>query len=295
MEDFLELEEWLEAMDQNSEKKLDDNQHTSRGNIPRMISRRQAEFDRIRTEREEHISQMIRARKQERDIKRKQLREEVLKETDAPPACPAEHTVAPAAAAAPPAVAPAPASGKYVPRFKRQTAEVSGPAAPTPAPSAGESDRWGNHGPPPTDDHWGSNRGGPSQRPDRWVPGSRGIAHLRSLLSSAHGVVADEIIPGFSLSVGDLMVTVLMVIVISVTDAFHLQFQNLSLVLRAGLCGGVCLELRLVNGTPISLGTPLPTVIVASKTGQSFPWIGSRSMQVWLFLPIHPSLNVACN
>ncbi|KAF3501399.1 hypothetical protein F2Q69_00041761 [Brassica cretica] len=30
MEDFLELEEWLEDMDQNSEKKLDDDHHTSR-------------------------------------------------------------------------------------------------------------------------------------------------------------------------------------------------------------------------------------------------------------------------
>ena len=38
-----------------------------------MISRRQAEFDRIRTEREERISQIIRARKQERDIKRKKM------------------------------------------------------------------------------------------------------------------------------------------------------------------------------------------------------------------------------
>ena len=38
-----------------------------------MISRRQAEFDRIKTEREERISQIIRARKQERDIKRKQM------------------------------------------------------------------------------------------------------------------------------------------------------------------------------------------------------------------------------
>ncbi|KAF3494693.1 hypothetical protein DY000_02054172 [Brassica cretica] len=33
MEDFLELEEWLEDMDQNSEKKLDDDQHTSRGDL----------------------------------------------------------------------------------------------------------------------------------------------------------------------------------------------------------------------------------------------------------------------
>ncbi|KAF2583265.1 hypothetical protein F2Q68_00005003 [Brassica cretica] len=33
MEDFLELEEWLEEMDQNSEKKLDDDQHTSRGDL----------------------------------------------------------------------------------------------------------------------------------------------------------------------------------------------------------------------------------------------------------------------
>ncbi|KAF2563463.1 hypothetical protein F2Q70_00016123 [Brassica cretica] len=33
MEDFLELEEWLEDMDQNSEKKLDVDQHTSRGDL----------------------------------------------------------------------------------------------------------------------------------------------------------------------------------------------------------------------------------------------------------------------
>uniref|UniRef100_A0A0D3CRR1 Uncharacterized protein n=1 Tax=Brassica oleracea var. oleracea TaxID=109376 RepID=A0A0D3CRR1_BRAOL len=33
MEDFLELEEWLEDMDQNTEKKLDDDQHTSRGDL----------------------------------------------------------------------------------------------------------------------------------------------------------------------------------------------------------------------------------------------------------------------
>lgn len=38
-----------------------------------MISRRQAEFDRIRTEREERISKIIREKKQERDIKRKQI------------------------------------------------------------------------------------------------------------------------------------------------------------------------------------------------------------------------------
>ncbi|KAF3601303.1 hypothetical protein F2Q69_00036701 [Brassica cretica] len=33
MEDSLELEEWLEDMDQNSKKKLDDDQHTSRGDL----------------------------------------------------------------------------------------------------------------------------------------------------------------------------------------------------------------------------------------------------------------------
>ena len=33
MEDFLKLEEWLEDMDQNSKKKLDDDQHTSRGDL----------------------------------------------------------------------------------------------------------------------------------------------------------------------------------------------------------------------------------------------------------------------
>ncbi|KAF3557370.1 hypothetical protein F2Q69_00013039 [Brassica cretica] len=33
VEDFLELEEWFENMDQNSKKKLDDDQHTSRGDL----------------------------------------------------------------------------------------------------------------------------------------------------------------------------------------------------------------------------------------------------------------------
>ena len=33
MEDFLELEEWFEDMDQNSEKKLNDDQHISRGDL----------------------------------------------------------------------------------------------------------------------------------------------------------------------------------------------------------------------------------------------------------------------
>ncbi|KAF3531187.1 hypothetical protein DY000_02040264 [Brassica cretica] len=33
MEDFLELEEWLEDMNHNSKKKLDDDQHTSRGDL----------------------------------------------------------------------------------------------------------------------------------------------------------------------------------------------------------------------------------------------------------------------
>ena len=33
MEDFLELEEWLEDMDQNLKKKLDNDHHTSRGNL----------------------------------------------------------------------------------------------------------------------------------------------------------------------------------------------------------------------------------------------------------------------
>ena len=33
MEDFLELEEWLEDMDHNSKKKLDEDHHTSRGDL----------------------------------------------------------------------------------------------------------------------------------------------------------------------------------------------------------------------------------------------------------------------
>lgn len=39
----------------------------------RVISSRQAEFDRRREEREEHISQMIQARKEDREAKRKKI------------------------------------------------------------------------------------------------------------------------------------------------------------------------------------------------------------------------------
>lgn len=78
------------------------------------------------------------------------------------------------------------------------------------------------------------------------------VANLRSLFS-VYGVVADEIISRFSFSCGDLLVTYSMVIVISVTYALRLKIENLSLVLRAGLCVG-CLELCFFNGTSISLG-----------------------------------------
>lgn len=39
----------------------------------RVISRRQAEFDQRRVEREERVKQIIQARKQERDLKRKKI------------------------------------------------------------------------------------------------------------------------------------------------------------------------------------------------------------------------------
>ncbi|CAA7018249.1 unnamed protein product [Microthlaspi erraticum] len=200
-----------------------------------VISRRQAEFDRIRAEKEERISQIIRARKQERDIKRKQIyyltceeeriaklqeeeearkREEterrkkaeaehkakldaieekkrqreremeekmqrekdaLFKGTDASASRPAEPA---AIAAAPPAVAAAAApaaaapggSGKYVPKWKRQAAEVSGPAAPTPTSPAAESDSWSSRRQPPAADRWGAGPRG-SDRPtgsDTW-------------------------------------------------------------------------------------------------------------------------------
>jgi translation initiation factor 3 subunit A len=181
-----------------------------------VISRRQAEFDRIRAEKEERISQIIRARKQERDIKRKQIyyltceeeriaklqaeeearkREEaerrkkadaehkakldaieekkrqreremeekmqrekdaLFKGTDASSSRPAEP---PAAAPVAAAAAAAAGSGKYVPRWKRQTAEASGPAAPTPTPTspAAETDSWSSsRRQPPAGDRWGA-------------------------------------------------------------------------------------------------------------------------------------------
>lgn len=39
----------------------------------RVVSRRQAEYNRLRAEREERLSQILRARREERDIKRKML------------------------------------------------------------------------------------------------------------------------------------------------------------------------------------------------------------------------------
>ena len=39
----------------------------------RVLSRRQAEYDRMRAERDEHLSQVLQARREEREIKRKML------------------------------------------------------------------------------------------------------------------------------------------------------------------------------------------------------------------------------
>ncbi|XVE63100.1 hypothetical protein DITRI_Ditri06bG0172600 [Diplodiscus trichospermus] len=211
----------------------------------RVMSRRQAEFDQRRVEREERIKQIIQAQKQERDIKRKKIfyvrseeerirklreeeearkheeaerrrkeeaeyrakmdeiaekqrqRERELEEKERmrreallgrpteglsrPFEPPAERTTAEPGAAAPAAAAPSPA--KYVPRFRRERSESSGPAPPSepdrwvkPAPP--ESDRWtaGIRVPPPQSDRWTSgNRGSPQDSDRLGSGGSRGV------------------------------------------------------------------------------------------------------------------------
>ncbi|XVF57550.1 hypothetical protein PTKIN_Ptkin06aG0214800 [Pterospermum kingtungense] len=229
----------------------------------KVISRRQAEFDQRRVEREERIKQIIQARKQERDIKRKKIfyvrseeerirklheeeearkheederrrreeaehkakmdeiaekqrqreleleekerqrREALLggKSTEGlsrPSELPAgpRPTVEPGAAAPAAAAAAAPpSSGKYVPRFRRERTDSSGPAPPSepdrwarPAPS--DSDRWsgGSRAPPSQSDRWTSGSRAPPQDPDRFGSGgSRTLPPDSDRLGSAGG------------------------------------------------------------------------------------------------------------
>lgn len=122
----------------------------------------------------DEIAEKQRQRELELEEKAKRMREEVLKGPIAPPP---EPSVAPAAA--PPAVAPSSGSGKYVPKWKRQAAEVSGPSSPTPTPPAAESDSWTNRGPPQNPDKWTSGSsssrpsGGDTWRSSRPRPGQR--------------------------------------------------------------------------------------------------------------------------
>ncbi|CAA3000718.1 eukaryotic translation initiation factor 3 subunit A-like [Olea europaea subsp. europaea] len=188
----------------------------------RVVSRREAEFNRLETEREERINQIIQSRKQEREAKRKSLyylrceeerqirlheeeearkheemerrkreeaerkakldeiaekqrqrereleekeqrrREELLGRSSTGPSRVADLSAMPRPVeAAPPATAPtaaaaAPTPDKYVPRFKRMSAEGGGAQA-RPA----ENDRWASGGSIRKDDR-------PSQPGDRW-------------------------------------------------------------------------------------------------------------------------------
>ncbi|KAH1083673.1 hypothetical protein J1N35_023434 [Gossypium stocksii] len=196
----------------------------------RVISRRQAEFDQRRVEREEGIKQIIQARKQERDIKRKKIfyvrseeerikkmreeeearkreeaerrrkeeaehkakmdeiaekqrqRERELEEKERlrreallgrapegisrPSELPAGSRTTEPVVAAPAAAAAAPTPGKYVPRFRRERPESSGPAQPS------EPDRWSK--PAPSEpDRWAAGSRAPPLQSDRWTSGSR--------------------------------------------------------------------------------------------------------------------------
>ncbi|PON67022.1 Proteasome component (PCI) domain containing protein [Parasponia andersonii] len=211
----------------------------------RVMSRRQEEFDRRRVEREEQLNRMIQARKQEREVLRKQIfyvrseeerlrklreeeearkheeaerrkkedaehkakldeiaekqrqREQELEEkarlekeamlgrsTDAfsrpsePPSGTHLSETAPAAAAAangPATAAPPQSSGKYVPRFRRPSAEGSGQAPPP------EADRWGGR----QDDRDRLSQPGDRWRSDDRRPSSFGSSGPRSTWSSS--------------------------------------------------------------------------------------------------------------
>ncbi|XP_022719484.1 eukaryotic translation initiation factor 3 subunit A-like isoform X2 [Durio zibethinus] len=190
----------------------------------RVMSRRQAEFDQRRVEREERIKQIILARKQEREIKRKKIfyvrseeerirklreeeearkreeaerqrkeeaeykakmdeiaekqrqRERELEEKERlrreallgrsteglsrPSELPAGSCTESGVAAS------APSSGKYVPRFRRERPESSGPAPPS------EPDRWTRPAPSESDRRPAGSRATPLQS-DRWTSGGR--------------------------------------------------------------------------------------------------------------------------
>ncbi|KAK8506807.1 hypothetical protein V6N13_052167 [Hibiscus sabdariffa] len=194
----------------------------------KVISRRQAEFDQRRVEREERIKQIIQARKQERDIKRKKIfyvrseeerikklreeeearkreeaerrrreeaehkakmdeiaekqrqRERELEEKERlrreallgrsaeglsrPSEIPAGSRTTEPGVVAPAAAAAAPSPGKYVPRFRRERPESSGPAPPEP-------DRWVKPAPSEHERRPGGSRA-PLQS-DYWSSGSR--------------------------------------------------------------------------------------------------------------------------
>ncbi|TYI03088.1 hypothetical protein ES332_A11G312700v1 [Gossypium tomentosum] len=117
----------------------------------RVISRRQAEFDQQRLEREERIKQIIQARKQERDIKTKKI---FYGQPSEPLA--GSRITEPGNAA--------PATRKYVPRFRQQRLESSGP------PTSSEPDRRaaGSRAPPPQSDRWSSGSRAPVQDSDRF-------------------------------------------------------------------------------------------------------------------------------
>ncbi|KAK5786513.1 hypothetical protein PVK06_041150 [Gossypium arboreum] len=122
----------------------------------RVISRRQAEFDQQRLEREERIKQIIQARKQERDIKTKKIF--YVRSTEGQPSEPlaGSRITEPGNAA--------PATRKYVPRFRQQRKESSGP------PTSSEPDlrAAGSRAPPPQSDRWSSGSRALVQDSDRF-------------------------------------------------------------------------------------------------------------------------------
>lgn len=124
----------------------------------------------------DEIAEKQRQRERELEEKEKLRREALLgRPTEVPPK-PSEPptggrplepgSAAPAAAAA----AAAPASGKYVPKFRRERGESAVQAPPL------EPDRWGSRGAPnPESDRWGSRQDDrPPQPSDRWRRDDRG-------------------------------------------------------------------------------------------------------------------------
>ncbi|XVF05993.1 hypothetical protein REPUB_Repub06bG0009600 [Reevesia pubescens] len=153
-------------------------------------ARKREEAERRRKEEAEHkakmdeIAEKQRQREQELEEKERLRREALLGRSTEGLSRPSElpaglRTTEPGVAA--PAAAAAPSSGKYVPRFRRERPESSGPAPPS------EPDRWVKPAPSESDQRPAAGSRAPPPQSDRWTSGSRGLPPDSDRLSGAGG------------------------------------------------------------------------------------------------------------